>query len=165
MTAPNAPLDKTVAPPPCLFRIDRDGHWFYRGTIIARPAMVKLFASILRREGDDYFLITPVERERVQVDDAPFIAVGLTVSGTAEQQIVQFTTNIGHEVTASPANPIVVKPGAIHGIKPYINLDKGMMALITRSVYLELAELAVEEQWHGKARYGIWSQGAFFPLD
>ena len=165
MPTSNPPLDKTDTAPPCLFRIDRDGHWYYRGSIIARPAMVKLFASILRREGDDYFLVTPVERERVLVDDAPFIAVGLTVSGTAEQQTVRFTTNTGQEVTAGTAHPIVIKPGEIHGIKPYINLGKGMMALITRSVYLELAELAVEEKWQGRARYGIWSQGEFFPLD
>ncbi|MCX8505524.1 MAG: DUF1285 domain-containing protein [Alphaproteobacteria bacterium] len=159
------PFDKIDTTPPCLFRIDRDGHWFYRGSIIARPAMVKLFASILRREGDDYFLVTPVERERVLVDDAPFTAIALAVEGKADQQILRFTTNIGQEVTAGTAHPIVMKPGEIHGIKPYINLGKGMMALITRSVYLDLAELAVEEIWHGKARYGIWSQGAFFPLD
>ena len=165
MIQPNDALDKTDAPPPCLFRIDRDGNWFYRGSIIARPAMVKLFASILRREGEDYFLVTPVEREPVLVEDAPFTAIALAVEGKAEQQILRFTTNIGHEVIASPSHPILIKPGAIHGIKPYINLGKAMMALISRSVYLEMAELAVEEKWHGKARYGIWSQREFFPLD
>ncbi|MDI9349269.1 MAG: DUF1285 domain-containing protein [Candidatus Symbiobacter sp.] len=150
--------------PPAHFRIDRDGKWYYRGSLIARPAMVRLFASILRRVGDEYYLVTPVERERVMVEDAPFIAQAMAVDGTGCGQILRFTTNIDQEITAGPDHEIIIVPGVNHGIKPYIYLREGMRALITRSVYYQMAELAVEEKWHGATRYGIWSQGRFFPL-
>ena len=151
--------------PPALFRIDRDGHWYYRGSVIARPAMVRLFASILRREGDEYYLVTPVERERVLVDDAPFIAISVQREGEGSAQILRFTTNIDQEIMAGNDHQIIIMPGENVGVKPYINLGGGMTALISRSVYFQLAEWAVEELWNGKTQYGIWSHRKFFPME
>lgn len=144
-------------------RIARDGTWYYQGTQINRIALVKLFASVLRRdESGGYWLVTPVERGRIQVDDAPFTAVALSRAGEGEGQTLYFRTNLDHHVTAGPEHPIRVSfaPGTGEP-RPYILILPGLEALIVRSVYYELADLAVEHN----GRIGIWSERTFFPID
>lgn len=145
-------------------RIARDGTWFYQGSPIGRRGLVRLFASVLRRdEAGDYWLITPAERGRIQVDDAPFTAVELTVAGEGPDQALTFRTNIDEMVTAGPDHPIRVAVNPDTGEPaPYILVREGLEALIVRSVYYELVERSVEGQ---DGRIGVWSQGAFFPLD
>jgi uncharacterized protein len=150
-------------------RIGSDGTWYYGGSAIQRPALVRLFASVLRRDGDEYWLITPVERGRIVVDDAPFIAVSVTISGhpsDADARLT-FTTNVDETVVAGPDHPIRVAHSSVTGEpRPYIMVRDGLEALIARSVYYELANRAATGiDAAGQERYGVWSQGRFFPLD
>lgn len=143
-------------------RIARDGSWFHQGGRINRPEMVKLFASILRREGDGgYVLVTPAEKLDILVEDVPFIAVEVKSEGVGETRSLAFRTNTDDLVIAGPANPIRVVTRD-DGPHPYLMVRGGMEALIARPVYYELAELAVEE---GADPPGLWSGGAFFALD
>jgi len=144
-------------------RILADGTWTYHGSPIGRPALVKLFASVLRRdEAGDYWLITPAERGRIIVDDAPFVAVELSVSGSGTGSILTFRTNLDDQVTAGPDHPIrVVFDDETAAPRPYVAVRDGMEALIARSVFYALADRAVEN--HGKL--GVWSAGCFFPLE
>jgi hypothetical protein len=152
-------------------RIARDGTWFYRGSPIARPRLVKLFASVLRREADGaYWLVTPVERGRVTVEDAPFVAVELDWTGDGHQQKLSFRTNTDEMVTAGPDHPIRVS----HDIltcepTPYILLRPGdgahgIEARVNRAVYYELVALAVPEYVGPHLMLGVWSSGQFFAL-
>jgi hypothetical protein len=153
------------------FLIRRDGSWLYRGSPIGRKELVCLFASVLRREGDgSFWLQTPAERGRIEVEDAPFVAVELDWSGDGRQQVLSFRTNVDQVVTAGPEHPIRVS----HDIltcepTPYILVragagDHGIEARINRAVYYELVALAVPE-WVGCRRMlGVWSCGKFFPL-
>jgi len=147
-------------------RIARDGTWLYRDSPIGRMALVKLFASVLRRESDGaYWLVTPFERGRIRVDDAPFTAVELTVEGAGQEQALVFRTNLDEFVTAGPDHPIRVStacPGG--GPRPYLLARPGLEALIVRPVYYQLIELGVEGVWHGESRLGVWSRGEFFVL-
>jgi hypothetical protein len=148
-------------------RITRDGTWYHEGSPILRETLARLFSTILRREDDNhYYLVTPVEKWRIQVDDAPFVAVLLDVINKGSQtQELHFTTNLGDVVTAGPAHPIEVvylTPGGEPS--PYIHVRDRLKALISRSVFLELAELGEEREVDGKPLYGVWSQGVFFPL-
>ena len=144
-------------------RIARDGTWFYQGTPINRIGLVKLFATVLRRDdAGDYWLITPAERGRIEVEDAPFTAVELTAEGDGESQTLSFRTNLDHVVSAGPEHPIRVEFDAETGEpSPYIVVKDALDALIVRSVYYELVERAIERD----GRIGVWSQGIFFPLD
>jgi uncharacterized protein len=147
---------------PSDMRIARDGSWFHQGGRINRPAMVKLFASILRREGDgSYVLVTPGEKLDIIVEDAPFIAVEVKSEGEGKSRTLAFRLNTDDLVVAGPANPIRV---VTHddGPHPYVMVRGGMEALIARPVYYELAELAVTED---AEPLGLWSGGAFFALD
>jgi hypothetical protein len=143
-------------------RIARDGTWFYLGSPINRPALVRLFAGILRREGDDHFLVTPVEKYRIRVDDAPFLAVEMRQSEGAAGPALHFRTNVDDLVSAGPDHPIRVAtdPGTGEP-STYIEVRAGLEALLTRAVFYELAGLAIEHD----GRVGVWSDGAFFPLD
>ncbi len=144
-------------------RIARDGTWYYRGSPINRTALVKLFASVLRRDDSGgYWLITPAERGRIEVDDAPFTAVAVTAAGSGSSQTLIFRTNLDREITAGPEHPIRVAfdPGTGEP-SPYILIVSGLEALIVRSVYYQLADLAVEHE----GRLGIWSQQTFFAMD
>ncbi|HUB11020.1 MAG TPA: DUF1285 domain-containing protein [Acetobacteraceae bacterium] len=153
------------------FLIRRDGTWLYRGSPINRKELVCLFSSVLRREEDgSFWLQTPAERGRIEVEDAPFVAVELDWTGDGRQQVLSFRTNVDQVVTASPENPIrvahdlltceptpylLVRPGAAHF---------AIEARISRPVYYELVALAVPE-WVGCRRMlGVWSTGKFFPL-
>ena len=157
-----APVDCGDLP----FLIRRDGTWLYRGTPINRKELVCLFASVLKREENGtYWLETPAERGRIQVEDVPFVAVELDWSGDGRQQILSFRTNVDQVVTAGPENPIRVA----HDIltcepTPYLLVRLGIEARINRAVYYELVALGVPE-WVGCRRmHGVWSCGKFFPL-
>jgi len=147
-------------------RIGRDGTWFYHGSPIGRKPLVRLFASVLRREDDgSYWLITPVERGRIVVDDAPFTAVELTVEGSGRGQRLRFRTNIDEEVVADAAHPIrVAHDPETREPRPYILVRDGLEARILRPVYYELVSLGEEGPARREGQYGVWSRGRFFPL-
>ncbi|WP_296763345.1 DUF1285 domain-containing protein [Sediminimonas sp.] len=142
-------------------RIARDGTWYYQGTPITRPALVRLFSTILRRDGDDYFLVTPVEKARITVDDAPFVAVDFTARGQGRDQVLTFHTNVGDSVTAGPEAPIrMARDPDTDEPVPYVMVRAGLEALIDRKSFYRLAEIGA----HHDGWFGLWSQGAFFPL-
>lgn len=158
------PVDKWN-PPHCgaiPMRITRDGVWHYMGTPIGRAAMVRLFSTVLRREADgEFVLVTPVERVGIEVEDAPFLAVSLDVEGQGEGQSLSFLTSVGDRVTADAEHPIRVEEDAETGEpSPYVRVRGRLDALIARSVFYELADLAVERD----GTLGVWSGGAFFAL-
>lgn len=142
-------------------RIARDGTWFYLGTPIGRPALVRLFSNILKFEGGRYYLVTPVEKVGIRVDDAPFVAVDFEVEGEGAAQAVTFTTQVGDRVTAGPDHPIrVLRDAATGEPAPYVMVRGGMEALIDRKSFYRLVDLGqVQDGW-----FGIRSGGAFFPV-
>ncbi len=147
-------------------RIARDGTWYHEGNPIKREAMVKLFSSILVREGDEYFLVTPVEKWRIQVDDAPFVAVAVAVENPGENQALLFTTNTGSTVIAGDNNALWIRTDASNGEpSPYIHVRKNLNALINRNVFYQLADMAVERVVEGRSQWGVWSLGRFFSLE
>ena len=147
-------------------RIGRDGTWFYHGSPIARKPLVRLFSSVLRREDDGlYYLVTPVERCHVQVEDAPFLAVEVTRTGAGRRQRLAFRTNIDDMVTASAHHPIrVVHDKATGEPSPYLLVRERLEALIARPVYYELVDYGVEEYIDDNFVFGVWSEGSFFEL-
>jgi hypothetical protein len=147
-------------------RIARDGTWFYHGSPIGRKPLAKLFASVLRRESDgNYYLVTPVERCLVRVDDAPFVAVEVNATDTGPQQELTFRTNLDDLVNAGPDHPIRVVHNPHTGEPtPYIHVRDRLEALIARPVYYELVDRGVEATVDNKRVFGVWSRGAFFAL-
>jgi hypothetical protein len=146
-------------------RIARDGTWFYRGSPIARPRLVKLFASVLRREDDgNYYLVTPVERGRVTVEDAPFLAVELTSEGSGPERRLSFRTNLDEIVAAGPDHRLRVEIGANGEPAPYILVRPGLEARLNRPVFYELVDMADAERGESGGPFGIWSGGMFFDL-
>ncbi|MEN4827168.1 DUF1285 domain-containing protein [Pseudomonas sp. P39-UII1] len=146
-------------------RIARDGTWYYLGTPIGRKPMVRLFSTIIRRDGDDYFLITPVEKVGIRVDDAPFVAVTLDVQGSGEQQVLSFTSNVEDQVEAGPENPLRVETDPVtQEPSPYVLMRNNLEALIHRNVFYQLVELAVPREIDGEEWLGVWSHGAFYPI-
>ncbi len=146
-------------------RIARDGTWFHDGTPIGRPGLVRLFASILWREGDRYFLVTPVEKVGIRVDDAPFVAVDFAVQGTGRDQVLTFVTNVGDRVAAGPDQPLRMPRDAATGEPaPYILVRRNLDALIDRKSFYRLIDLGCHEDRDGQAWFGLWSGGVFFPL-
>ena len=146
-------------------RIARDGTWFYLGTPIGRPALVKLFSNILKLEGGKYYLVTPVEKVGITVDDAPFVAVDFTVSGAGEAQVLRFETQVGDKVSAGPEHPIRVVRDAQSGEpSPYVMVRAGLEALIDRKSFYRLIELGGHHPHEGKSWFGLWSGGQFFPV-
>ena len=146
-------------------RIARDGTWFYRGSPIGRLPLVKLFASVLRREADGrYWLVTPAERGRVEVEDVPFLAVAVTVEGEGRDQRLIFRTNLDEFVTAGPDNPLRVETAASGEPSPYILIREGLEARLARPVFYELVELGTAEPIGQTTQFGVWSMGVFFRL-
>lgn len=152
-------------PPHCghsAMRIARDGTWFHEGSPIGRPAMVRLFSSILRRESDGGFvLVTPVEKLAIDVEDKPFLAVELASEGEGRNRSLAFRLNSGDLVVAGPDHPLRIEAGA-EGPLPIVEVRAGLEARIARPVYYELAHLALEE---GAEPLGLWSRDCFFPLE
>ena len=151
-------------PPDCGtldMRIAADGTWFYLGTPIARPAMVRLFSTILRRDGARFVLVTPGEKFGITVDDAPFVATRLERTGSGEDQSLNFCTNVEDWTEAGPDHTLrVVTDSGTGTPRPYVHVRGGLEALVARSVFYELVELA---QPRGEV-LGVWSRGLFFPL-
>jgi uncharacterized protein len=146
-------------------RIAHDGAWYYRGSPINRPALIKLFASVLRREGDGlYWLVTPAERGRVVVEDAPFVAVALDIEGESRSQLLIFRTNLDEIVAAGAEHPLRVETAADGTPAPYILVRPGLEARIARPVFYELVDLGSEEAIDGETKFGVWSDGMFFEL-
>ncbi len=146
-------------------RIARDGTWFYLGTPIGRPGMVKLFSSIIRREGDAYFLVTPVEKVGITVDDAPFVAIDLESSGEGHNQRVTFTTQVGDTAIAGPEHPLRVVRDAVTGEpSPYVLIRANLEALIDRKSFYRLIDLCQHQVHHGVNWFGLRSDGMFFPI-
>ena len=144
--------------------IARDGTWFHEGSPIGRMPLVKLFSSILKREGDEYFLVTPVEKVRIKVDDAPMIAVDFEVEGAGDQQRLRFFTKTEDEVLANAANPIRVARNAAGEPSPYVHIRAGLEALIDRKSFYRLMDLGVHAPHQGESWFGLWSDGCFFPV-
>lgn len=153
---PRLPPVERWDPPHCghsRMRIARDGTWFHEGRPIRRPAMVRLFASILRREPDGgYVLVTPVERLAIDVEDAPFVAVELASEGAGRGRSLAFRLNTDEVAIAGPGHPLRLDKG-----RPYLAVRRGLDALVARPVFYELAEIALADG-------GVWSGGAFFSL-
>jgi hypothetical protein len=127
--------------------------------------MVKLFSTIIRRDGDDYFLITPVEKVGIKVDDAPFVAVTLEVEGQGEGQLLRFTTNVEETTEAGAAHPLRVEiDPQTQEPTPYVHVRSNLEALIHRNVFYQLVELAVSREIDGQRWLGVWSGGEFFPI-
>lgn len=146
-------------------RIARDGTWFYLGTPIGRAALVRLFSSILKREGERYFLVTPVEKVGITVDDAPFVAVDFTADGEGAGQSLTFETQVEDRVTAGPDHPIRVTLDPETGEPaPYVLVRRDLEALIDRKSFYRLVDLGCEETVGGLAQFGVWSGGVFFPI-
>ena len=142
-------------------RIGRDGTWYHQGTPFARRELVRLFSTILRKDPDGFHLVTPAEKMRIRVDDAPFVAVLLRVEGEGRTQRLIFTTNVGDETVAGPDNPIRVDTRETGEPSPYVHVRRGLEALIARSVFYQLVDLAAPG---ADGVLGVWSDGVFFPL-
>lgn len=142
-------------------RIARDGTWFYMGTPIGRAPLVKLFSTIIRRDGDDYFLVTPVEKVGITVDDAPFVAVDFNHRG----HDLVFETNVGDYVAAGPDNPIrVVRDAGTGEPSPYVLVRRNLEALIDRKSFYRLVDIGVTQNHEGVDWFGVQSGGKFFPI-
>ena len=142
-------------------RIARDGRWYYEGSSINRPAMVRLFAGILKLEAGRYYLVTPVEKVGITVEDAPFVAVDMEARGAGEAQHLQFETNVGDLVQAGPDAPIrVARDDETGEPRPYVMVRAGLEARIDRKSFYRLVEIGQ----HHEGWFGVWSGGAFFPM-
>ena len=143
-------------------RIAADGTWFYMNSPIGRKPLVQLFSSVLRHDADGkFYLVTPVEKCRIRVDDAPFTAVRMIVAGEGHEQVIRFETNVEDAVTADAAHPLrfAVEEGT-GGLKPYVLVRARLEALVTRALFYDLVTAGtVRDGW-----FGVWSCGRFFPM-
>jgi uncharacterized protein len=143
-------------------RIDSTGLWHYHGSPIGRKELVRLFSTVLKKdENGDYWLETPVEKGRIQVEDAPFMATLMTVEGSGEDQALHFETNVGDTMSAGVNNPLraEVDPETQEP-SPYVTVRDNLEAKIVRAVFYDLVELGVEKD----GAFGVWSGGVFFPI-
>jgi hypothetical protein len=146
-------------------RIAGDGTWFYMKTPIGRPALVRLFASVLKREGDKYFLVTPVEKVGITVDDAPFMAVELNVESANNDAVLTFRTNVDDWVACGSDHALRFEPESdTDGLKPYLHVRSGLWAKVTRTLFFDLVERGEERDVDGRCMFGVTSSGAFFPM-
>lgn len=144
-------------------RIGADGSWFYLGTPIGRPALVKLFSSVLKREGDDHYLVTPVEKLRITVDDAPFAAVEMQVEGDGDDRSIAFRTQVDEVVGLGEGHELRFEREAGGGLKPYIHIRRDLWALVTRAVTYDLLALGEIRDVDGEVMFGIAAGGRFYP--
>lgn len=146
-------------------RIARDGMWWYLGTPIGRVELVKLFASVLKLEDGKYYLVTPVEKIGIVVDDAPFVAVDFTMSDSGSGQVITFETNVGDITVAGADNPIRVERDPVTGEpSPYVHVRRGLEALIDRKSYYRLVDIGETDSVDGVEWFGLRSGGLFFPM-
>ena len=164
--APRGPAPVHLWDPPFCGDMDMeiraDGTWFYMGTPIGRPAMVRLFSSVLKREDGKYYLVTPVEKLGIRVEDAPFVAVDVDIFDQDGDGRLRFTTHIGEEIEAGPDNAIRVVIADDGTPRPYLHVRRGLEALIDRKSFYRLAEAARPDA-HG--RMSVRAQGAIFALE
>lgn len=147
-------------------RIDASGTWHYNHSPIERKAMVCLFASMLAKDAQGrYWLVTPTELGRIEVEDAPLLAVDLHVTGCGQAQTVHLATNVDQIITVTPQTPIVMKPSPTSGaMTPYVINEDGIEAKLTRAVYYSLVEVGMVQENSSDGLFGVWSSGSFFPL-
>jgi hypothetical protein len=146
-------------------RIAADGTWYYLKTPIGRPALVQLFASILKREGDKYYLVTPVEKCGIVVEDAPFLAVELRLETQASGRVLHFRTNVDDWVACGPPHVLRFAPEArTGGLKPYLHVRRDLWARVTRALFYDLVALGEERDVDGERMFGIASGPAFFAM-
>jgi hypothetical protein len=145
--------------------IQRNGLWRHEGTPIGREALVRLFSTVLRKDPDGFYLVTPVEKMKITVEDAPFVAVRVDRVAQAGGQALRFLTNVGDQVDAGPENPIRVEVDAKTGEPhPYVHVRRGLEALIARPVFYELVEMAEERPTAEGPRLEVSSNGVWFPM-
>jgi uncharacterized protein len=146
-------------------RIASDGTWHYLKTPIGRPALVKLFASVLKREGDRYYLVTPVEKCGIVVDDAPFLAVELVVAPAAGGAVLNFRTNVDDWVACGSGHALRFEPEPqTSGLKPYLHVRRDLWAKVTRALFYDLVALGEERDVAGERMFGIASGSEFFAM-
>ncbi|MDK1023948.1 MAG: DUF1285 domain-containing protein [Gammaproteobacteria bacterium] len=147
-------------------RIDRSSKWFHEGSPINRPTMVRLFSTVLRREDDDhYYLVTPVEKCRIEVEDVPFQAILMNVHGEGEAQTICFTTNVADEVMLDSDHPLRIETDSeTEEPSPYILVRDRLEARLNRSVFYQLVDAAIQREIKGETWLGVWSSGIFFKL-
>lgn len=146
-------------------QIKRDGTWFYLGTPIGRIRLARLFSTVLKKEGDNYFLVTPAEKVGITVEDAPFLAIDFDVDGFGKDQVLTFHTSMGDDAILDAQHPLRVATRTSGEPAPYVEIRSGLEALIDRKSFFRLAELAVEHTIDGASYIGVWSSGQFFCLD
>jgi len=146
-------------------RIASDGTWFYMGTPIGRPALVRLFSTILKREGDKHFLVTPVEKVGIRVDDAPFLAVEMLKHNDGEGiLLLRFRTNVDDWVDCDAAHRLRFEPAADGGLTPYLHVRADLWAKVTRALYYDLVDMGAERMVDGQEMFGVESAGEFFAM-
>jgi len=145
-------------------RIAADGTWHYMGTPINRPALVKLFSTVLRKDPERYVLVTPVERVGITVEDTPFLAVEMAVEGDGRSRQIAFRTNVDDLVQVGPEHPLRFEQDANGGVKPYVKVRGDLWARVTRSLALDLIALGEEKDVEGVATYGVTAGDMFFPI-
>jgi len=146
-------------------RIASDGTWFYMKTPIGRPALVQLFSSVLKREGEKYFLVTPVEKIGITVDDAPFTAVEMKREGEGAARTLSFRTNVDEWVACGPDHRLRFEPEPeTGGLKPYLHVRRDLWALVTRALFYDLAELGEDREVDGRQMFGVASGHEFYAM-
>ena len=145
-------------------RIAPDGTWYYMGTPIGRPALVRLFSTILKREDGKHFLVTPVEKVGIRVDDAPFLAVEMLKEPSEEGRCLRFRTNVDDWVACDQAHPLRFEASAEGGLTPYLHVRADLWAKVTRALYYDLVDLGEERMVDGCQMFGVESAGAFFAM-
>ncbi len=155
-------------PPDCGdidMRIAADGTWFYQKTPIGRPALVKLFASVLKREGEKYYLVTPVEKCGIVVDDAPFLAVEMTADQEDRGRVLHFRTNVDEWVTCGPDHALrFERESGSGGLRPYLHVRRDLWAKVTRALFYDLVAMGEERDVEGRMMFGVASRCVFFPM-
>jgi hypothetical protein len=145
-------------------RIARDGTWFYQGTPIGRPALVRLFSTILKREDGKHFLVTPVEKVGIRVDDAPFLAVEMQKQQDGGGRRLRFRTNVDDWVDCDGAHRLRFEKAADGGLTPYLHVRADLWAKVTRALYYDLVDMGEERVVDGQAMFGVVSAGEFFAM-
>jgi hypothetical protein len=145
-------------------RIAADGTWFYMGTPVGRPALVKLFASVLRKDPERYVLVTPVERVGIVVEDVPFLAVEMEVEGAGRDRHVAFRTNVDDLVEVGPEHPLRFDADETGAVKPYVLVRGGLWARLTRALTYDLIELGEDRSGDAEPEFGVFVRGAFYPV-
>jgi hypothetical protein len=146
-------------------RIATDGTWFYMGTPIGRPALVRLFASVLKREGEKYFLVTPVEKVGIVVEDVPFLAVEMQREAPGSAQRLSFRTNVDDWVACDAAHGLRFEPEpGTGGLKPYLHVRRDLWAKLTRPLFYDLVAIGEQCDLNGQPMFGVASAGEFFAM-